>query len=65
VTKLAVVRELTDAEKELRWMVVRFNQHATRGRKRTFAGLRELLKDAQAVSEGDIRNPEIRHSPRG
>ncbi len=48
MTKLTIVRKLTDAEKELRRMEVRLKQHASRGRKRPFTELRGLWKEARA-----------------
>jgi hypothetical protein len=62
MTKLTIVRKLTDAEKELRRMEVRLKQHVSSGRKRPFTELRGLWKKARAVSEEDIRKAEIRYS---
>ena len=60
MTKLTIVRKLTDAEKELRRMEVRLKQHVSRGRKRPFTELRGLWKETRAISEEDIRKAEIR-----
>ena len=62
MTKLTIVRKLTDAEKELRRMEVRLEKHVSRGRKRPFSELRGLWKEARAISEEDIRKAEIRYS---
>jgi len=62
MTKLTIVRKLTDAEKELRRMEVRLKKHVSRGRKRPFTELRGLWKEARAVSEEDIRKAEIRYA---
>lgn len=62
MTKLTIVRKLTDAEKELRRMEVRLKQHVSSGRKRPFTELRGLWKEARAINEEDIRKAEIRCS---
>jgi|WetSurMetagenome_2_1015567.scaffolds.fasta_scaffold342864_1 hypothetical protein len=62
MTKLAIVRKLTDAEKELHRTEVRLKKHVSRGRKRPFTELRGLWKEARAVSEENIRKAEIRYS---
>ena len=62
MTKLTIVRKLTDAEKELRRMEGRLKQHVSHGRKRPFTELRGLWKKARAISEEDIRKAEIRYS---
>jgi hypothetical protein len=61
MTKLTIVRKLTDAEKELRQMEVRLKKHVSRGRKRPFAELRGLWKEARNTNEEDIRKAEIRY----
>lgn len=60
MTRLAIVRKLTNAEQELRRMEVRLRKQVTRGRKRPFAGLRGLWKDHRAITEEDIKKAEIR-----
>jgi hypothetical protein len=62
MTKLTIVRKLTDAEKELRRMEVRLKKHVSRGKKRPFSQLRGLWKDAQAIGEEDIKKAQIRYS---
>ena len=62
MTKLTIVRRLTDAEKELRRMEVCLKKQVSRGQKRPFSQLRGLWKDAQAIGEGDIRKVELRHT---
>jgi hypothetical protein len=59
MTKLTIVRRLTDAEKELHRMEVRLKKHVSRGRKRPFAELLGLWKEAGAISEEDVRKAEI------
>jgi hypothetical protein len=61
MTKLTIVRKLTDAEKELRQMEVRLKKHVSRGRKRPFTELRGLWKEARNINEEDIRKTEIRY----
>jgi hypothetical protein len=53
MTKLTIVRKLTDAERELRRMEVQLKKHVSRGRKRPFTQLRGLWKEAGAISELD------------
>jgi hypothetical protein len=62
MTKLTIVRKLTDAEKELRRMEVRLKKHVSRGQKRPFSQLRGLWKGAQAIGEEDIKKAHIRYS---
>ncbi len=62
MTKLTIVRKLTDAEKELRRMEVRLKKHVSRGQKRRFSQLRGLWKDAQAIGKEDSRKVELRHT---
>ncbi|GEM_PF-1947287 len=62
MTKLTIVRKLTDAEKELRRMEVQLKKHVSRGRKRPFTQLRGLWKEARAITEEEIRKAEIRYS---
>jgi hypothetical protein len=59
MTKLTIVRKLTDAEKELRRMEVQLKKHVSRGRKRPFTQLRGLWKEARAITEEEIRKAEI------
>lgn len=59
MTKLTIVRKLTDAEKELHRMEVRLKKHVSRGRKRPFTELRGLWKETRAISEEDIRKAQF------
>jgi len=63
VTKPAIIRRLTDAERELRRMEVHLRRYVSRGEKRPFSQLRGLWEDAQAIGEEDVKKARIRFSP--
>jgi hypothetical protein len=62
MTKLTIVRKLTDTEKEPRRMEVRLKKHVSGGHKRPFSRLRGLWYDAQAIGKEDNRKVELRHT---
>jgi hypothetical protein len=62
MTRLTIVRKLTDAEKELRRMEARLKKQVSRTGKRPFTGLRGLWKGAARITDEDIKRAEIRCS---